>query len=64
MPLQGFRWLPIRRTHLLMVAELESGGELRDLFDRLLVFQSLVEPILLLSVDRQLQRYGSPVIVF
>jgi PIN domain nuclease of toxin-antitoxin system len=63
-PLQGFRWLPIRNAHLLMVAELESGGEHRDPFDRLLVCQSRVEPMLLLSVDRQLQRYGSTVIVF
>lgn len=64
MPLQGFRWLPIRHTHLLMVAELERGGEHRDPFDRLLICQSRMEPMLLLSVDRQLQRYGSTVIVF
>lgn len=43
--------------------ELESGGEHRDPFDRLLVCQSRVEPILLLSVDRQLRRHGSTVIV-
>jgi PIN domain nuclease of toxin-antitoxin system len=62
-PLQGFRWLPIRNAHLLTVAELESGGEHRDPFDRLLVCQSRVEPMLLLSVDRKLRRYGSTVIV-
>jgi PIN domain nuclease of toxin-antitoxin system len=39
-PLQGFRWLPIRNAHLLLVAELESGGEHRDPFDRLLVCQA------------------------
>jgi PIN domain nuclease of toxin-antitoxin system len=60
-PLQGFQWLPIRNAHLLAVAELLSGGDHRDPFDRLLVCQSLVEPMLLLSVDRQLQRYGSTV---
>jgi PIN domain nuclease of toxin-antitoxin system len=62
-PLQGFRWLPIRTTHLLAVAELESGGDHRDPFDRLLVCQSRTEPLLLLTVDRQLGRYGATVIV-
>jgi PIN domain nuclease of toxin-antitoxin system len=62
-PLQGFRWLPIRNAHLLTVAEWESDGDHRDPFDRLLVCQSRVEPMLLLSVDRQLQFYGSTVIV-
>ena len=62
-PLQGFRWLPIRNTHLLAVAELESDGDHRDPFDRLLVCQSRVEPMLLLTVDRQLRRYGATVIV-
>jgi PIN domain nuclease of toxin-antitoxin system len=37
----------------LRVAELESGEEHCDPFDRLPVCQSLVEPMLLLSVDRQ-----------
>jgi PIN domain nuclease of toxin-antitoxin system len=62
-PLQGFRWLPIRTTHLLAVAELESDGDHRDPFDRLLVCQSRTEPMLLLTVDRQLGRYGATVIV-
>ena len=44
-PLQGFRWLPIRNAHLLAVAELESDGAHRDPFDRLLVCQSRMEPI-------------------
>ena len=62
-PLQGFRWLPIRTTHLLAVAELESDGDHRDPFDRLLVCQSRTEPMLLLTADRQLRRYGATVIV-
>ena len=62
-PLQGFRWLPIRNTHLLAVAELESDGDHRDPFDRLLVCQSRTEPMLLLTADRQLRRYGATVIV-
>ncbi len=60
-PLQGFRWLPIRNAHLLAVVNLESGGEHRDPFDRLLVCQSRTEPMLLLTADRQLQRYGNTV---
>jgi hypothetical protein len=47
----GFRWLPIRNSHLLAVAELETDGEHRDPFDRLLVCQSRTEPMLLLTAD-------------
>ena len=60
-PRQGFRWLPIRNRHLLEVAELETFTDHRDPFDRLLVGQSRVEPLLLLSVDGQLRRYGATV---
>ena len=45
------------------VAELEHDGDHRDPFDRLLVCQSRVEPMLFLTADRQLERYGSTVIV-
>ncbi len=62
-PEQGFRWLPISNAHLLAVRDLKSDGVHRDPFDRLLVCQSRVEPMLLLSGDSQLQRYGSTVIV-
>lgn len=67
-PLQGFRWLPISNAHLLAVANLESdgvqqNGVLRDPFDRLLVCQSRVEPMLLLTADSQLKHYGSTVLV-
>ena len=60
-PLQVFWWLPIRNEHLLAVAELESDGVHRDPFDRLLVCQSRVEPMLLVSVDSQLGSYGATV---
>jgi PIN domain nuclease of toxin-antitoxin system len=63
LPLQGFRWLPIRNAHLLAAGELESDGVHRDPFHRLLVCQSRVEPMLLLTVDSQLGSYGSTVIV-
>jgi PIN domain nuclease of toxin-antitoxin system len=62
-PLQGFRWLPISNVHLLAVADLESDGIHRDPFDRLLVCQSRVEPMLLLTADSQLKHYGSTVLV-
>ncbi len=62
-PLQGFRWLPISNAHVLAVGNLESDGVHRDPFDRLLVGQSRVEPMLLLSVDSQLRSYGATVIV-
>ncbi|MEB3167719.1 MAG: type II toxin-antitoxin system VapC family toxin [Synechococcaceae cyanobacterium] len=62
-PLQGFRWLQVNNALLLAVAELETDGVYRDPFDRLLVCQSRVEPLLLLTVDSQLRRYGATVIV-
>lgn len=62
-PLQGFHWLPIRNAHLLAVAALGCDGDHRDPFDRLLVCQSRTEPMLLLTVDRQLARYGTTVTV-
>ena len=62
-PLQGFRWLRISNVHLLAVADLESDGVHRDPFDRLLVCQSRVEPMLLLTADSQLKHYGSTVLV-
>ena len=60
-PLQGFRWLPIRNTHLPGVGNLESEGDHCDPFDRLLVCQSRTELMLLSTTDRQLQRYGNTV---
>jgi PIN domain nuclease of toxin-antitoxin system len=63
-PLQGFRWLPISNAHLLAVGDLETDGVHRDPFDRLLVCQSRVEPMLLLTVDTQLRSYGATVILF
>ncbi len=62
-PLQGFRWLPISNAHVLAVADLETDGVHRDPCDRLLVCQSRVEPMLLLTVDSQLGGYGTTVIV-
>lgn len=60
-PEQGFRWLALRNEHLLAMGTLESVEGHRDPFDRLLVAQSRCEPLLLLSVDRQLAPYGPTV---
>lgn len=58
---QGFEWLNIRNDHLLAVAELPTFDDHKDPFDRLLVAQSLTEPLILLTVDDKLARYGNTV---
>ena len=58
---QGFQWLPIRNEHLLAVATLPVYEDHRDPFDRLLVAQSLTEPLVLLTADGKLERYGAMV---
>lgn len=57
----GFEWLDIRNAHLLAVADLSVFDDHRDPFDRLLVAQSLTEPLLLVTVDTTLARYGPTV---
>lgn len=60
-PAEGFLWLDIRQEHLLTVAQLPALDDHRDPFDRLLVAQSLTEPLILLTADSVLARYGSTV---
>jgi len=48
--------LPVRSEHAVRITELPPVH--RDPFDRLLVAQSLVEPMLLLTNDAILARYG------
>ncbi|PSI00574.1 twitching motility protein PilT [Synechococcus lacustris str. Tous] len=48
---------------MLAVGDLKTDGVHRDPFDRLLVCQSLVEPMLLLTMNSQLRSYGATVIV-
>lgn len=55
----GFLRLGIEPQHLEQVARLPWHH--RDPFDRLLVAQSIAEPLTLLTVDRQLGAYGSTV---
>lgn len=57
----GFTWLPIRNAHILALAGLPGFDDHRDPFDRLLVAQSLSEPLILLTADAKLGRYGSTV---
>ena len=53
--------LPVSEEHALLAGRLEWDH--RDPFDRLLVCQSRMEPLLLLTGDSQLKRYGSTVIL-
>ncbi len=57
----GFVWLEITQAHLLAVAELPAHADHKDPFDRLLVAQSLEEPLILLTADAKLARYGNTV---
>lgn len=57
----GFSWLPIDNAHILKLADLPNFDDHRDPFDRLLVAQSMTEPLILLTVDGKLARYGSTV---
>lgn len=58
---QGFEWLDIRNEHLLAVADLPVFEDHKDPFGRLLVAQSLTEPLILLTADEKLGRYGATV---
>jgi PIN domain nuclease of toxin-antitoxin system len=57
----GFKWLDIKNSHLLRVAELPALVDHKDPFDRLLVAQSLTEPLTLLTTDQRLASYGNTV---
>lgn len=56
----GFLELPITGKHAAEVSRLPSHH--RDPFDRMLVAQSRVEPMRLLTTDRALARYGEMVL--
>lgn len=57
----GFEWLGIKNEHILAVSSLPLHDDHRDPFDRLLVAQSRSEPLVLLTVDAKLARYGETV---
>ena len=49
-------WLPIRAAHAITAGQLEMSH--RDPFDRLLIAQSLVERVPLVSKDEVFDRFG------
>jgi PIN domain nuclease of toxin-antitoxin system len=53
---QGFGWLPVQAEHAWRVGDLPPHH--RDPFDRLLVAQSLVERIPIVSADARFAAYG------
>lgn len=60
---QHFRWLPLGNDHLLALAEQNSSSLPSDLFDQLLLVQSRLEPLLLLTADPALQPWGETVLL-
>ena len=57
----GFSWLPIDNAHILQLNQLPTFADHKDPFDRLLVAQSRSEPLILLTVDAKLSRYGTTI---
>ena len=53
---QGFGWLPVQAEHAWRVGDLPPHH--RDPFDRLLVAQSLIERIPVVSADARFAAYG------
>jgi PIN domain nuclease of toxin-antitoxin system len=54
----GFSELPVSSRHAAQVARLPFNEAHKDPFDRLLVAQSMIEPLVLLTADPQLTSYG------
>ncbi len=57
----GFRWLPVSASHAMHVATLPFPSTHRDPFERLLIAQSRVEPLVLVTADPALSVYGETV---
>jgi PIN domain nuclease of toxin-antitoxin system len=57
----GFDRLGIAPLHTHAVAQLPLFDDHKDPFDRLLIAQSLSEPLILLTTDEKLARYGTTV---
>ena len=57
----GFAWLPIENAHILQISQLPIFADHKDPFDRLLVAQAISEPLILLTVDSKLARYGTTI---
>lgn len=61
MTADGFEWLGLHDDHILGLVGLPQHADHKDPFDRMLVAQSLCEPMILLTADSKLARYGSTV---
>jgi PIN domain nuclease of toxin-antitoxin system len=63
---EGFELLPIDTRHARVLGELPfvevSGSKIRDPFDRLLVAQSLVEEVPVVTRDAAIRAHGVPTI--
>lgn len=57
----GFQWLDIKNEHILNLAALTVYEDHKDPFDRLLIAQSLYEPMIFVTADAKLKRYGDQV---
>ena len=55
----GFIELPVSSLHAAQVGKLPVNDDHKDPFDRLLVAQSMAEPLVLLTADPQLKPYSS-----
>lgn len=54
----GFNELPVSIAHAAQVAKLPLLNDHKDPFDRLLVAQSMTEPLVLLTADAKVLAYG------
>jgi PIN domain nuclease of toxin-antitoxin system len=61
MTADGFDWLGLHDGHILGLLGLPQHADHKDPFDRMLVAQSLCEPMILLAADAKLARYGPTV---
>ena len=60
----GFLALPISLNHAAYVYQLPvPDGDHKDPFDRMLVAQALSEPLILVTADKQLAKYGAQTVV-
>jgi PIN domain nuclease of toxin-antitoxin system len=58
----GFHWLDIKQEHILHLTTLPTFDDHKDPFDRLLIAQSLNEPMIFVTADNRLARYGANVV--
>ncbi|MCY4236719.1 MAG: type II toxin-antitoxin system VapC family toxin [Cyanobacteria bacterium MAG CAR2_bin_4] len=56
---RGFHWLQLQNSHLLALAELEICKNHKDPFDQLLIAQSRMESMELITSDKTLEFYGA-----